>query len=106
MPGAAELTVAPEVEERHGRTRRAPLLSAPAVRGAAVEAIPRLDHATSLADGSSPSPNDQTGLRRDCNAQAEQVRSVAVERIGQRIGFLTASLEERLDDALRLHLAL
>ena len=51
-------------------------------------------------------PSGQTGLAQDSKAQAEQIRSVAVERIGQRVGLLTAALEEKLDDALRLHLAL
>ena len=47
-----------------------------------------------------------TGLDRDSKAQAEQVRSVAVEHIGQRLGVLTADLIAALDEALRLHLAL
>ena len=47
-----------------------------------------------------------TGLDRDSKAQAEQVRSVAVERIGPRLGVLTADLIAALDEALRLHLAL
>lgn len=47
-----------------------------------------------------------TGLDRDSKAQAEQVRSVAVERIGPRIGALTGELVGALDEALRLHLAL
>ena len=47
-----------------------------------------------------------TGLGRDSKAQAEQVRSVAVERIGGRIGVLSGELLNDLDDALRLHLAL
>lgn len=47
-----------------------------------------------------------TGLDRDSKAQAEQIRSVAVERIGGRIGILNAELLVALDDALRLHLAL
>jgi mRNA interferase MazF len=49
---------------------------------------------------------ESTGLPRDSKAQAEQVRSVAVERIGPVIGRLTPGLAQRLDDALRLHLAL
>lgn len=48
----------------------------------------------------------ESGLDRDSKAQAEQVRSVAVERIGRAIGRLTPLDLERLDDALRLHLAL
>ncbi len=48
----------------------------------------------------------ESGLDRDSKAQAEQVRTVAVERIGQAIGRLAPMDLERLDDALRLHLAL
>jgi mRNA interferase MazF len=48
----------------------------------------------------------QTGLSRDSKAQAEQVRSVAVERIGQRLGRLPAAVLTELDQALRLHLGL
>ena len=49
---------------------------------------------------------DATGLPRDSKAQAEQVRSVAVERIGALIGTLSAAELVGLDEALRLHLAL
>ena len=48
----------------------------------------------------------QTGLREDSKAQAEQVRSVAVERIGKQIGRLPAAALAELDGALRVHLAL
>jgi mRNA interferase MazF len=51
-------------------------------------------------------PAGQTGLSRDSKAQAEQVRSVAVERIGKRVGQLPASLITELDQALRVHLSL
>jgi mRNA interferase MazF len=51
-------------------------------------------------------PARQTGLPHDSKAQAEQVRSVAVERVGQRIGQLPASLVTDLDQALRVHLSL
>ena len=47
-----------------------------------------------------------TGLERDSKAQAEQVRSVAVERVGPLVGTLTVELSAALDEALRLHLAL
>jgi mRNA interferase MazF len=47
-----------------------------------------------------------TGLAVDSKAQAEQVRSVAVERIGRRVGFLPTDVQAQLDEALRLHLAL
>lgn len=48
----------------------------------------------------------ETGLERDSKAQAEQVRSVAVERIGARLGALPGPLMLELDEALRLHLGL
>ncbi|MFN0028884.1 MAG: type II toxin-antitoxin system PemK/MazF family toxin [Acidimicrobiales bacterium] len=47
-----------------------------------------------------------TGLPIDSKAQAEQIRSVAVERIGPRVGFVPGSVMEALDEALRLHLSL
>jgi len=47
-----------------------------------------------------------TGLERDSKAQAEQVRSIAVQRIGSRIGDLPTEVLAELDEALRLHLAL
>jgi mRNA interferase MazF len=47
-----------------------------------------------------------TGLDRDSKAQAEQVRSVAAERIGARVGVVPPELLVLLDEALRLHLAL
>lgn len=51
-------------------------------------------------------PAHQTGLPRDSKAQAEQVRSIAVERVGQRVGRLPAALIAELDQALRVHLSL
>lgn len=47
-----------------------------------------------------------TGLRTDSKAQAEQVRSVAVERVGRRLGAVPHEPMVALDEALRLHLAL
>ena len=51
-------------------------------------------------------PAAATGLSFDSKAQAEQVRSIAVERIGAPVGTLTDQLQASLDDALRLHLGL
>lgn len=51
-------------------------------------------------------PATQTGLTRDSKAQAEQVRSIAVKRLGAQIGDLPPALMADLDDALRLHLGL
>ncbi len=49
---------------------------------------------------------EDTGLRLDSKAQAEQVRSVAIERVGPVVGRVPKHVMVRLDDALRLHLQL
>jgi mRNA interferase MazF len=49
---------------------------------------------------------DDVGLTRDSKAQAEQVRSVSVDRLGERIGAVPAVQMAKVDDALRLHLGL
>ena len=46
-----------------------------------------------------------TGLERNSKAQSEQIRSVAVERIGARLGVVPPEVLATLDEALRLHLA-
>jgi mRNA interferase MazF len=51
-------------------------------------------------------PAGTTGLEQDSKAQAEQIRSVAVERVGQQIGQVPANIMLEIDEALRLHLAL
>ncbi|WP_158888745.1 type II toxin-antitoxin system PemK/MazF family toxin [Amycolatopsis anabasis] len=51
-------------------------------------------------------PAGECGLSRDSKAQAEQVRSVSVGRIGRRAGRVPAAVLARLEDALRLHLGL
>jgi mRNA interferase MazF len=51
-------------------------------------------------------PASRTGLVADSKAQAEQIRSVAVERVGTRLGLVPYALLSKLDDALRIHLDL
>lgn len=51
-------------------------------------------------------PAAATGLRQDSKAQAEQVRSIAIERIGAVLGRAPADVMAHLDGALRLHLGL
>jgi len=51
-------------------------------------------------------PAAETGLERDSKAQAEQVRAVAVERVGARLGLVPSAIMLELDEALRLHLGL
>lgn len=48
----------------------------------------------------------ETGLRSDSKAQAEQVRSVSVQRLGPILGRAPAPVMAQLDEALRLHLEL
>ena len=51
-------------------------------------------------------PAEFTGLAVDSKAQAEQVRSISINRLGVVIGEVPHNLMEELDEALRLHLAL
>jgi mRNA interferase MazF len=51
-------------------------------------------------------PAESSGLRVDSKAQCEQVRSVAVQRLGPMLGQLPALVMGEIDDALRLHLGL
>ena len=51
-------------------------------------------------------PTKCCGLPKSSKAQAEQIRSVAVQRVGTVAGRLTTPLLAQLDEAIRLHLAL
>ena len=51
-------------------------------------------------------PAGETGLPRDSKAQAEQVRSLSVQRLGPVVGHVPTNLMVLLEDALRLHLRL
>jgi len=51
-------------------------------------------------------PAGTAGLRHHSKAQAEQVRSVAFERIGELLGNAPMQVMVSLDHALRIHLAL
>lgn len=46
------------------------------------------------------------GLAVDSKAQAEQVRAVAIDRLGRRAGTLPSAALVKIDEALRLHLDL
>ena len=51
-------------------------------------------------------PAAETGLDRDSKAQAEQIRSIAVERVGDRLGVVLNATMLDIDEAMRLHLGL
>jgi len=47
----------------------------------------------------------EAGLDRQSKAQTEQLRALDVSRFGRRLGAVQASTLRRLEDAIRLHLA-
>lgn len=51
-------------------------------------------------------PAARSPLRRDSKAQAEQIRSLSIERVGRSVGRLPADLVADIDDAIRLQLSL
>ena len=51
-------------------------------------------------------PAAASALERDSKAQAEQIRSVSVDRIGEALGEMPEPLMTALDRAIRLHLGL
>jgi mRNA interferase MazF len=46
------------------------------------------------------------GLPRDSKVQAEQVRAVSADRLGERLGQLPPAVMGQIDRAMRLHLSL
>lgn len=51
-------------------------------------------------------PKGEAALRTESKVQCEQVRSIAVQRLRDRIGGLPGDLMAEVDRAVRLHLAL
>ena len=49
---------------------------------------------------------DETGLKVDSKAHAEQVRAVSIERVRGRVGRVPPASSAALDEALRIHLGL
>ena len=84
-----------------GANRRAEQLG----RGV-VTVVPVTSNVTRVLAFQTYLPRAATGLPRDSKAQAEQVRSIDVVRLGGPVGRLTPELQTQLDQALRLHLAL
>ena len=71
-----------------------------------VTAVPLTTNVTRVLEFQVLLPAARTGLSRDSKAQAEQVRSVSVDRVGRRLGGVPIDLMLDLDDALRTHVAL
>ncbi len=51
-------------------------------------------------------PVRHTGLAVETKAHAEQVRAVAAERLGMKVGSLSDAIMADIDEALRIHLGL
>lgn len=51
-------------------------------------------------------PADRTGLHKDSKAQAEQIRTLDISRIGAVLGVVPPDLMAEVDEALRIHLQL
>jgi mRNA interferase MazF len=49
---------------------------------------------------------DEGGLDRESKAQTEHLRAIDVSRFGRRLGSLQTSTVRKLEDAIRVHLAL
>ncbi len=103
----------PSVGQEASKTRPAVIVSNDAANGTAtrlgrgvVTVVPVTSSTERIYPFQVLLPADLTGLRHDSKAQAEQVRSVAVERIGKHLGQLPAGLMAELDQALRIHLGL
>ena len=71
-----------------------------------VTVVPVTSNVTRVLPFQTLLPAGLTGLRVDSKAQAEQVRSVAVQRLGPLLGRVPSMVMRHLDDALRLHLDL
>jgi mRNA interferase MazF len=103
----------PHVGNEANKTRPAVIVSNDAVNRTAervgrgvVTLVPVTSHVDRIFRFQVLLPAGVAGLRIPSKAQAEQVRSVDVARVGRRIGALGPDLLARLDDALRIHLDL
>jgi mRNA interferase MazF len=48
----------------------------------------------------------KTGLPKDSKAQVEQIRSIAYERFGRKVGSVPYEIMALVEDAIRLQLAI
>ena len=80
--------------------------SAERVSRGVVTIVPVTSNVTRVFPFQTLLPADATGLPVASKAQAEQVRSVSIERVGPVLGRVPPNLMADLDDALRLHLQL
>jgi mRNA interferase MazF len=101
----------PVVGSEAARTRPAIVVSNDAANASAVRhgrgvvtVVPVTSNVARVYPFQALLPSDDTGLPTDSKAQAEQVRSIDVRRIGRRLGEVPPLLMSDVDAALRLHL--
>ena len=103
----------PAAASEQGKTRPALIVSnnsaneqaARAGRGV-VTVVPLTTNTTRVWPFQVLLPGAVTGLAHDSKAQAEQVRSLSVQRVVRPMGWVDAEHMAAVDEALRLHLAL
>lgn len=76
------------------------------LRRGVITVVPVTSNVTRVHPFQTLLPAGRTGLSRDSKAQAEQIRSVGLERVGPALGHLPADLLSELDEAIRIHLDL
>lgn len=103
----------PAVGSEASKTRPAVLVSNNTANGAAtrsaratVTVVPLTSNVARVRPFQVLLPAEATGLDRDSKAQAEQIRTIAVDRIVRPVGWVPAELVAEIDEAIRLHLAL
>ncbi|MFB4349398.1 type II toxin-antitoxin system PemK/MazF family toxin [Microbacterium sp. CR_7] len=103
----------PAVGSEASKTRPAVLVSNNTANGAAarsaratVTIVPLTSNVARVRPFQVLLPAEATGLDRDSKAQAEQIRTIAVDRIVRPVGWVPAELVAEIDEAMRLHLAL
>lgn len=71
-----------------------------------VTVVPLTTNTTKVFEFQARIPAGTAGLAEDSKVQAEQVRAVSFERVGDRIGLLPPEIIREVDRALRVQLAL
>ena len=80
--------------------------SAQRAQHAVVTVVPVTSNVSHVFPFQTHIPAGEAGLRRASKAQAEQVRAIAVTRVGRQLGSLSIESMQALDSALRIHLGL
>jgi mRNA interferase MazF len=103
----------PVVGSEQGKVRPAVIVSSDAANSAAERAgrgvitvVPVTSNVAAVYPFQALLPPEDSGLARVGKAQAEQIRSISVQRVVRTIGAVSAERMADVDEALRLHLSL